>query len=84
VYSTDKDPLQVDPTAVKTHLAARYTDQDCSFDLLVLLVTSGAVVEAYLFPWALLAVGDRDWSRGIDLDRYRTTIPTDIDPAHLQ
>ena len=60
-------------------------DQDCSFDLLVVTVTSGAVVAAYLFPWALFfAVADPDWSRGINAELYRTVVPADIDPEHLQ
>jgi hypothetical protein len=84
VYSADEDPRRVDPTAIKADLAARYLDQDCSFDLLVVVVTSGAVVDAYLFPWALFVVADPDWSRGINAEHYRTAIPADIDAEHLQ
>jgi hypothetical protein len=84
VYLGDEDPLQVDPEAIRADLAARYTDQDCSFDLLVVLVTGGVVLSAYLFPWALFAAGGSDWSRGIDVERYRTQVPPDIDAGHLQ
>jgi hypothetical protein len=84
VYSTGSDPLQVDPTAIQSDLAARYLNQDCSFDLRVLMVRDGAVVEAYLFPWPLFAVPGYDWSHGINAEQYRTAIPDDIKLEHLR
>jgi len=50
LYSTDSNPLHVDPTSIQSDLAARYVNQDCSFDLRVLIVSDGGVVDAYLFP----------------------------------
>jgi hypothetical protein len=84
VYSGGEDPRQIDPAIIKTDLAARYVEQDCSFDLLVVMVTHGAVMGAYLLPWALFAVAGPDWSRGINVEQYRTKVPADIDPEHLQ
>lgn len=84
VYTAGDEPLHVDPTAIKGDMAARYVDQDCSFDLVVLMVRNCAVVGAYLYPWALFAVGDSGWSHGINAEQYRTAIPSDIEPEHLQ
>jgi hypothetical protein len=84
VYSTGSDPLQVDSTVIRSDLAARYVNQDCSFDLRVLMVRDGAVVDAYLFPWTLFAVAGSDWSDGINAEQYRTTIPEDIKLEHLR
>ena len=50
VYSKGADPLHVDPMAIRADLAVRYVDQDCSFDLRVLMVKGGEVIDAYLFP----------------------------------
>jgi hypothetical protein len=83
VYSADSDPLQVNPTAIESDLTARYVDQDCSFDLQVLTVRDGAVVNAYLYPWALFATRGSDWSDAINPEQYRTAIPDDIKPEHL-
>jgi hypothetical protein len=84
VYLTGSDPLHVDPMAIRGDLAARYLDQDCSFDLRLLMVKGGEVVEAYLFPWALFEVASSDWGQGIDVQQYRAAVPDDIKPEHLQ
>jgi hypothetical protein len=86
VYSTDADPLHVDPDppAIHSDLSARHVNQDCSFDLRVLMVRDGAVVDAYLFPWPLFSALSPDWSRGINADQYRSAIPNDIRPEHLR
>jgi hypothetical protein len=84
VYSTDSDPLHVDPTSIQSDLAARYVNQDCSFDLRVLMVREGAVVDAYLFPWTLFAALGPDWKHGIIAEQYTTAIPDDIKPEHLR
>ena len=84
IYLTDSDPLHVDSMAVRADLAARYVDQDCSFDLHILMVKGSEVVEAYLFPWALFAVASSDWRQGVNAQQYRTAIPDDIKPEHLR
>jgi hypothetical protein len=84
VYLTGSDPLHVDPMAIRGDLAARYVDQDCSFDLRILMVKGSEVVEAYLLPWALFAVTSSDWGQGIDVQQYRTAVPDDIKPEHLR
>lgn len=83
VYSTAPDPLHVDLTSIQSDLAARYVNQDCSFDLRVLMVREGAVVGAYLFPWTLFAAFGPDWKHGIIVEQYTTAIPDDIKPEYL-
>lgn len=84
VYLTGTDPLHVDPIAIRGDLATRYVDQDCSFDLHILMVKGGEVVDAYLFPWALFAIATSNWSKEIDAQEYRAAIPDDIKPEHLR
>lgn len=83
VYSTDSKPFHIDPTAIAADLAAHYVNQDCSFDLRVLLIRDGTVVDVYLFPWALFSNLSSSWGNGIDPEQYRTAIPEDINPGHL-
>nr|MDP2191503.1 hypothetical protein [Rhodoferax sp.] len=83
VYSIDSDPLLVDLKAIRWDLATRYVNQDCSFDLRVLMAKDGEVVDAYLFPWAVFADSNADWSHSIDVEQYKTAIPNDIKPEHL-
>jgi hypothetical protein len=83
VYSTDPDPFLVDLMSIRRDLAAQYVNQDWSFDLRVLLVRGGEIVEAYLFPWSVIADSNADWGHTIDAERYRATIPDDVQPEHL-
>lgn len=83
VYLESSDPFDVDPMLIQGDLATRYIDQDCSFDLRVLIVKGSDVVDAYLFPWALVGTASSNWRQGIDAQHYRTTIPDDINPEHL-
>jgi hypothetical protein len=83
VYSTDSEPLLVDPMVIRSDLARHYLNQDCSFDLRVLMVRDSKVVDAYLFPWSACAKSNADWSQSIDAERYRTAIPEEIKPEHL-
>jgi hypothetical protein len=84
VYSTDFDPLHVDPMVILSDLAARYINQDCSFDLRILIVKNSVVTDAFFFPWALFSSRSLDWYHGINPENYRTTIPDDINPEHLR
>ncbi|MEF8767703.1 hypothetical protein [Candidatus Accumulibacter contiguus] len=84
LYLTSSDPLRFDPMTIREDLAARYVDQDCSFDLRILMVRGSEVAEAYLLPWALFAVEGAEWKQRIDLQQYRTVIPSDIQPEHLR
>lgn len=83
VYSADPDPLHIDAAAIRADLDARYIDQDCSFDLRVLIVRASAVVEAYLFPWSLIVENGPDWICGIKVEKFSTVIPHDIKAEHL-
>jgi hypothetical protein len=83
VYQTSADPLQVDPSLVMADLSRRYLDQDCMFDLRILVVRDGAVSDAYLLPWNIFAERGANWREGIDPADYRSAIPPDVDPEHL-
>ncbi|MEL7941687.1 hypothetical protein [Pseudomonas delhiensis] len=83
VYLEGPDPLDFNPMVIQGDLAARYVDQDCSFDLRVLMVKGGEVVDAYLFPWALISVESPDWRQVVDAQQYRAALPDDIKPEHL-
>lgn len=84
VYLTGSDPLLVDLNSIRSDLAARYVNQDCSFDLRILMVRDGEVFDAYLFPWSLFAVPSNDWRHTVNAQQYRITIPDDIKPEHLR
>lgn len=84
VYLSGSDPLLIDLMSIRSDLAARYVNQDCSFDLRVLMVRDENVVEAYLFPWSVCAGQGADWNRIINVQRYRTAIPEDIQIEHLR
>src|SRR6266496_1227240 len=77
VYLTGSDPLSVDLMSIRSDLAARYVNQDCSFDLHILMVRDGGVFDAFLFPWSLFAVPSADWRRTINAQQYRIAIPDD-------
>lgn len=83
VYLTGADPLLVDLTSIRSDLATTYVNHDCSFDLRVLMVRGSEVIDAYFFPWSVLAVPSADWRCTTNALRYRTSIPDDIEPGHL-
>lgn len=83
VYQTSADPFGVDPSLVKADLSRRYLDQDCMFDLRILVVRDGAVSDAYLLPWNIFAERGINWREGIDPAAYKSAIPQDINPEHL-
>lgn len=82
VYSSNTDPLLVNPKAIHEDLATQYGNQDCSFDLRVLIVNDGEVVDAYLFPWDVIIGQYAGWCHSISAERYRTPIPDDIVLEH--
>lgn len=84
VYFAGSDPFLVDLMSIRSDLASIYVNQDCSFDLRVLMVKKDEVVNAYLFPWSLFAVPNADWSHTINAQDYRTVIPDDIKSEHLR
>ncbi len=83
VYSTESSPLHVDLMEIQSDLSKRYLNQDLSFDLRVLIVNSGNVVDCYLFPWSLLAANNFCWGTLNDIARYKSSIPDDVDLSHL-
>ncbi len=84
VYSTDSEPRTVDLTAIWIYLAKYYSGYDYMFDLRVLTVKGGVVVDAFLFPWALLENGGSKWGSSINSDAYRIPIPNDIKPEYYE
>ena len=70
----------VDPVKIYADLVEQYPNNDCMFDLRVLIVNENCVVEAYLFPWEFLNEGG--FKKCVDLEVYRTPVPNDIDPEH--
>jgi hypothetical protein len=82
VFSADPDHWTVDPVAIRIDLTNHYTCNDCIFDLRILVVKEGTVVDSFLFPWAVLENGNSKWSNNINPDVYRTPIPDDIKPEH--
>jgi hypothetical protein len=84
VYQTNPDPLLVDPAAIGLDLSKRFLDQDCLFDLRILIVRDSVVTDAYLFPWSIFAERGVGWRQGIQPEHYRSAVPVDIDPEHLR
>jgi hypothetical protein len=78
VFMPSDSPLQVDVAKVRQDLAMRYPDHSPVFDLRILGVREGVVIEAYMFPSEVL-----DQLANIaDASQYRVTPPQDLDPRH--
>lgn len=84
VFVTEKNPLRINLTAIRSDLAEHYLDNDCMFNLRVLSVKKGAVVSTFLFPWSFLENNTPEWGSDINLDAYCIPNPTDIDIAHCK
>jgi hypothetical protein len=80
VFSLNENPRSVDLVAICNDLAKQNPNNDCLFDLRVLTVREGAVVDAFLFPWPIIQNG---WSGSVNPETYRVAIPQDIDSKHL-
>lgn len=83
IYSTCTNPFQIDLVKIHSELTSHRPNNDCLFNLRVLIVEGGIVADAYLFPWCLLAGKGADWWQGLNVEHYRCAIPTDIAPEHL-
>lgn len=78
VFLKSNDPCVVDVESIRKELEALYPQHSLVFDLRVLLVQTGRVTAAYLFPWAIL-----DQVRNLtDASPYSTEVPGDVDPRH--
>ncbi len=84
VFSTDSDLHLINQKAILRDLNMRYVNHDCSFDLRVLMVRGGEVVDAYFFPWSVFADQNAGWSNLINAEQYRAAIPDEIKPEHLR
>lgn len=83
IFSESANPFDVDARGIHIEMAARYVNRDCSFDLRVLVVSGGNVVDAYFFPWNCISNENAPWSKGLDANGFRCDIPEDIDLSHL-
>jgi hypothetical protein len=86
VYSTNPDPRVIKPTraAILSAIEKQHPDNDCMFDLRVVTVNDGKVAKAFLFPWKLFDNQGDNWGINVNIDEYRISIPSDIDPKHLE
>lgn len=85
VYLQGADPSAFDLDLIRKELAERYVDNDCSFDLRLLMVADNKVSSAYLIPWEKLeTAGPNCAGRIDDLERYRTEIPDGIQEEHFR
>ncbi|RTT13491.1 hypothetical protein DY954_07595 [Pseudomonas aeruginosa] len=83
LYRSGSDPFNFDPAEILDGLAEKNPDQDCSFDVRILLVDGGQVVKAYFFPWSIIAPLRANWHHGIDSQKYIVELPDDIDSTHV-
>lgn len=80
VYCSEANLPAVDVRKIQDDLATRYVNDDCMFDLRIVVVEGGAVTDAFLLPW--LAV--RNGLPLHELQPYRVSIPDDINVEHFQ
>jgi len=83
VYSTNPDPRIVDLSAILSDIKKQYPSNDCMFDLRVLIVKGGAVVDAFRFSWVRLENERFKWDNISSLEEYQVSIPDDIELKHL-
>lgn len=84
VYLKGTNLSGFDAEFIRETLAEHYKENDCSFDLRLLLVADKKVSSAYLIPWGSLEKVTPTWAGWIDdLDRYKIDIPDDIQEEHL-
>jgi hypothetical protein len=83
VYTTNPNPLLIDISAIREDLTTQYPNNDCSFDLRVLVVSEAGVGDAFYFPWGIFSDANADWTLNTSAERYRDAIPNDIKPEHL-
>lgn len=83
VYSINTDHSAISLSAIRSDIEKRFPHNDCIFDLRILTVKGGEVINAFLFPWTLLENDEFEWSSISNLEEYRTSVPTDVEPKHL-
>lgn len=80
VYCSEANLPTVDIRKIQNDLATRYVNDDCMFDLRIVVVEKGAVTDAFLLPWSIAR-------NGLPLERlqsYRVSIPDDINVEQFQ
>jgi hypothetical protein len=82
VYSAN--PKTIDLRKIRSDLATQYVNNDCMFDLRIVLVNDGAVIDAFLFPWEVLESGGFHWSPAMLSETPRVPLPDDVSPEHCQ
>lgn len=86
IYSTNPDPrvIKTTRTAILSAIEKIYPDNDCMFDLRVVTVNDEKAVNSFLFPWKLFDNQGDNWGSNVNVDEYKISIPSDIDPKHLE
>jgi hypothetical protein len=80
VYCSQAGLPTIDIRAIQNDLATRYANDDCMFDLRILVVEGDAVTDAFLLPWSTIQTG-------VPLERlepYRVSIPDDVNVEHYR
>lgn len=83
VFVAASDSLTVNLEQIHNDLSSHYPNNDCMFDLRVVIVREGIAVDAFLFPWSLIRKADQKWSLRSP-KQYRVAIPEDIDKKYLK
>lgn len=84
VYSDVWNSVLVDIPQLRNSVFALYQNQDCSFDIRLLLVDDGKVVEAYRLPWSIVSETEKSFRYLDELQQYEIPIPDDIELEHIQ
>ena len=84
VYSDARNAVLVDIPLLRNSVFGLYQNQDCSFDIRLLLVDDGKVVEAYHLPWSIISETEKSFRYIDELQQYEIPIPDDIEPEHIQ
>lgn len=78
VHTRHSNPFSVDLSAISADLANHQPNADHMFDLRILPMDNGAVVDAFLFPWTVLKSMQTSWSDGLDVESFRVPMPNDL------
>lgn len=82
VYSSEDNLRNIDIEKIKADIATHYVNEDCMFDLRIIIVEAGTATDAYLLQWEILQGGFNLVGKG-DLEPHRVSIPDDIDMTHI-
>lgn len=73
----------IDTRMIMKDLASNYRDVDISFDLRIMLVDDGQIIDAYLLPWEIVSNLRKQIDNIEDYHDFRDVIPIDSKPEHF-